>query len=87
MTVTLELTPEEAVHLQTRAKIQGVDAVTALHDLLRLMLPDPDAATGTGTPSETELEILFAELAQGAATRPVLTEGATTRAAIYGDHD
>ena len=87
MTLTIEFTPEEEARLAAQAQTQGVDIPTFLRSLVASLPLADEEASGDGRPSLDDLEALFAELADGAQNRPVLTREATTRADIYEDHD
>lgn len=80
MTLTLELTPEEAQRVTT-AQAKGIDVLEMLHSVIA-SLPQETTAT-----SLEELDRFFEEMTEGSENLPVLAPEATTRAAIYAEHD
>lgn len=94
MTLMLELSPELEAQLQAVAARRGQDTATvvttAITDLLHREASPAAAENGThAEPQMTweEFEAAMDELAEENPSQPVLAPEATTRAAIYGEHD
>lgn len=78
MTLTIDLPPEVEKRLKAQAQAQGLDTVEyALRLFSRMVDMDSEEAW------EADLDALT----EGYEKRPVLAPEATSRAAIYADHD
>jgi hypothetical protein len=78
MTVTIDIRPEVVTRLREQAQKQGIDVADYTARLFERMV-DLD--------SEEAWEADLDALTEGYEKLPVLSPEATTRAAMYADHD
>ena len=90
MTLTLELAPELEAKLKELVAQTGQDATAFVTAAVEEKLRAPtgtQATNGAHRPSLEEFEAALDEFSAGTESLPMLAPAATTRAAIYGDHD
>jgi hypothetical protein len=88
MTLTLDLTQEEANWLERTAKAQGVDQTTLVRRWIADLNPTEQTArlVAQCTPEE-RVRALHEWVARRDKNSPILSEEAISRESIYGDRD